>query len=454
MRGKALLWSVAGAAAAILVAFAISYGTHTLTLLTWRDAAQFGVATVLLVLVRLFPICLGYKIRATLDGVIVFAAVLLFDPFTAMAITIMGVATHQLVQVAREKWPASFVLFNVAQSGVSTAAASLALRFLPLAGPAVFASGPGLDAVALAAAAYFITNTLLVAAMSSSLLGQRTLGFWWAIYRTGWIRYFAVLSIDVLVAVLYVHAPFALLLMPLPVFAVHQSFSSAISLRDQSRRTLEALADVIDRRDPYTFAHSQRVSECAQLIAKQLGLSAPQQEAIVLAARVHDLGKIGVREAVLRKPGRLTPEELEEIHRHTQIGAEVVSGLGDYSKMREAIVYHHERWDGLGPYRLAHDHIPLSARIIAVADAYDAMTSDRPYRPALPSEMARAELENGKGRQFDPVVVDAFINVLAVQEVDQPASAAVPRREPSFDRFPPLGRSPSPWAPGRTPRTG
>lgn len=420
---RAVLWGVAGVATAMLAVLAVTYGDESSISLGWRTSIHSVGAILLLALVRMFPICLGSKVRATLDGVVIFAVVLLFDPLTAAVITMTGVAIHHLVYIVRERWPTYFMMFNVAQYGLSTALASLTLKALHLYGPHVFASGPGLGGALGAAFVYFFTNTILVAAMSASVQGRGTIELWWSLYRTGWMRYAAVLCMGMLVAVVFVHEPLILPIILVPLAAVHQSFSSAVSLRDQTRRTLEALADVIDRRDPYTFAHSQRVSEYARLIAQRLGLPGPQQDATALAARVHDLGKIGVRDELLKKPGRLTQAELEEVHRHTKIGTEIVDRLADFSNSKEAILFHHERWDGSGIYHLAHGRIPLGARIIAVADAYDAMTSDRPYRRALSREVALTELEKGKESQFDPLVVEAFKAVLQAQE---DASRSIP----------------------------
>src|SRR5205814_1252319 len=156
---------------------------------------------------------------------------------------------------------------------------------------------------------------------------------------------------------------------------------------------VEALADVVDLRDPYTHAHSQRVAGYAAEIARRMQLPAEEVENIRLAARVHDLGKIGVPDHILRKPGPLSDEEWLEMRKHTEVGAELVSKFPEYRRGRELIWCHHERVDGQGyPRALAGMQVPIGARIIAVADAWDAMTSDRPYRQAMPRERALAIL--------------------------------------------------------------
>jgi putative nucleotidyltransferase with HDIG domain len=169
------------------------------------------------------------------------------------------------------------------------------------------------------------------------------------------------------------------------------------------------MADVVDDRDPYTFQHSESVAAHAVRTAKKLGLPAREVELIRHAARVHDLGKTAVPDEVLHKRGRLTDAEFELMKKHPQTGAEILEKLPGYRRGRELVVAHHERMDGRGyPRGLSGSAIPLGARIIAVADSWDAMTSDRPYRAALDPEAALGELLRGRGTQWDAEVVDAF----------------------------------------------
>lgn len=173
--------------------------------------------------------------------------------------------------------------------------------------------------------------------------------------------------------------------------------------------TLKSLIATIEARDSYTRNHSERVTRYALSIAQELGLSAEEMEAIRFGGYLHDIGKIGVRDTVLLKPGRLTEEEFDEIRRHSEIGDAIVKPLKLLASEREIIRFHHERFDGRGyPDCLGASDIPLVARILAVADAYDAMTSNRPYRPRRTHEFALEELERCTGTQFDPQVVRAF----------------------------------------------
>ncbi len=173
-------------------------------------------------------------------------------------------------------------------------------------------------------------------------------------------------------------------------------------------RAAESLARAVDERDAYTGSHSQRVGEYSARIARRLGADEPAVELTRLAGNLHDLGKLAIPEDVLRKPDELSDAERLMLERHPQIGYRMLESLG-VEPVAEWVLHHHERWDGAGyPNRLAGDKIPLGARIIFVADAYDAMTSDRAYRRAMPQHEALAELERGAGTQFDPAVVTAL----------------------------------------------
>ena len=179
-------------------------------------------------------------------------------------------------------------------------------------------------------------------------------------------------------------------------------------------RAAESLAKAVDERDAYTGSHSQRVGEYSARIARRLGADEPAIELTRLAGNLHDLGKLAIPEEVLRKANALNEAERLMLERHPQIGFRMLESLG-VQPVAEWVLHHHERWDGAGyPNRLSGDQIPLGARIIFVADAYDAMTSDRAYRQAMPQRDALAELERCAGTQFDPTVVQALAEELRI----------------------------------------
>ena len=188
-------------------------------------------------------------------------------------------------------------------------------------------------------------------------------------------------------------------------------------------RAAASLAKAVDARDAYTGSHSERVSDLAARIARRLGAEPEQVELTRLAASLHDLGKLAIPEEILRKPGPLTDPERLVLERHPQIGFRMLESLG-VDPLAEWVLHHHERWDGTGyPDGLPGESIPLGARIIFVADAYDAMTSDRVYRRRLSRDDALAELDRCAGTQFDPDVVAAFAEELGVASGAQVALA-------------------------------
>jgi putative nucleotidyltransferase with HDIG domain len=194
-------------------------------------------------------------------------------------------------------------------------------------------------------------------------------------------------------------------------------------LQDTYLMTIEALAAAVEARDPYTHGHTQRVGEYAVILGKALGCDETELAAIKRASVLHDIGKIGIEDHILRKQARLEPEEQIRMQKHPIIGVDMLKGIDFLDPVLPLIRHHHERWDGNGyPDEIRADEIPLGARILAVADALDAMTSDRPYRAARTFEFAKGEILKGSATHFDPEVVTAFIK--SQREIEQLLSEA------------------------------
>jgi response regulator RpfG family c-di-GMP phosphodiesterase len=186
-------------------------------------------------------------------------------------------------------------------------------------------------------------------------------------------------------------------------------------LRTAYIQTIRALAEAIDAKDAYTRGHSERVAVYASRLGYQMGLRKELIERIYFAGLLHDVGKIGIPDAIITKPSRLNHEEYEEIKKHPEIGAKILEPVEFLHSIVPCVRHHHEWFDGSSsgyPSRLAGDQIPLPSRVIVVADTVEAMTSDRPYRKALPIDVVVAELHKYSGSQFDPIVVDAFLKLL------------------------------------------
>jgi HD-GYP domain-containing protein (c-di-GMP phosphodiesterase class II) len=176
---------------------------------------------------------------------------------------------------------------------------------------------------------------------------------------------------------------------------------------------LRALINAMDAKDSYTCGHSERVALVAREIGKELALSAEECNAIYISGLLHDIGKIGVPDAILLKPGKLTDVEFTELQKHPERSHDILKHLDHLARILPGVLHHHEQFNGLGyPQGLQGDNIPLSARIIAVADSYDAMSSNRPYRSAMPESRVEAILREGSGKQWDPRVIEAFFRIL------------------------------------------
>ena len=189
-------------------------------------------------------------------------------------------------------------------------------------------------------------------------------------------------------------------------------------LEEMFFQTVESLADAIEKRDPYTGGHTQRVTSYSLAIARHLQLKPSERRCLKIAAVLHDVGKIGIEDQILRKPEPLSPEEYNTIKRHTNMGAEILEHIRQLKDIIPGVKYHHEQMNGRGyPDGLKGEEMPIIAKIVAVADTYDAMTTDRPYRKALLKEAAMEELRRSAGVQLDRQVVEAFMRAYELGEI-------------------------------------
>ena len=210
------------------------------------------------------------------------------------------------------------------------------------------------------------------------------------------------------------------LLFGLPLFTIRVAYQRFVEMREMFTQTIGALAEAVDKRDPFTSKHSQRVRSISVDIGRQMHVSAAELEALEWGGLLHDVGKIGVPDAVLLKQGKLTREERITMNAHPVLGAQIIGPVDRLAPELPVIRHHHEWYNGSGyPDRLMGDEIPKLARILHVADAFEAMTADRPYRKALSTEQALAELRKFAGVQFDPEVVDAFVKTSWAEDIHE-----------------------------------
>jgi putative nucleotidyltransferase with HDIG domain len=235
-----------------------------------------------------------------------------------------------------------------------------------------------------------------------------------------------------LMSLIYQVAWWASLLFALPLYTTRMAYHQFIEMREMFTQTIGALAGAVDKRDPYTSKHSHRVKQIAVDIGREMRVTAPELEALEWGGLLHDVGKIGVPDSVLLKQERLTREERMIMNAHPVLGAEIIAPVTKLAPELPIIRHHHEWYNGSGyPDRLLGDEIPRLARILHVADAFEAMTAQRPYRMTpLTAEQALGELRKFAGIQFDPAVVDAFVRTTWVEGVSDPGRMPEPRAIP------------------------
>jgi putative nucleotidyltransferase with HDIG domain len=349
---------------------------------------------------------------------IVFAAVV-FGPLAAMMVGAIGILADFRRPYVR--W-ATWTSWKAISSGLAGVAAAV-----------VLADGSSFVRLFLA-----ITLAVLTESVADAVIG----GLVVAIRRSGSFSCFAQQLKPVLLGATPLYSPVILLLVYayeqfsvwglvlffVPALAAHRLHGLYRAQRETTEKLqvanerLEraslsfatALVAALDARDQYTAGHSAAVAVYARDIAQRLGLTDEQQQLAHLCGLVHDIGKVGLPAGLLEKPGKLTLEERRRMEEHSVIGERILAKVDDYAEIARIVRYHHERMDGNGyPDRLPADQIPLLSRILAVADAYNAMTSGRPYRDAMPSRVARFRLAQAAGTQFDTTVVAAFEAILA-----------------------------------------
>ncbi len=213
----------------------------------------------------------------------------------------------------------------------------------------------------------------------------------------------------------------SLMLLIVPISITYIAFKNIKETRRETVQILADMADTVDLRDVYTGGHSKRVADLVSQTLAKLQISGPEVTLIEIAARLHDIGKIGIPDSILMKPGRLLSDEMTNMQTHSEKGAELISKYKDFARGAMIIRHHHERWDGSGyPSGLKGYEIPFGARVVAVADGFDAMISDRPYRSALSRTQAIQILLEGRGTQWDASIVNAFVEMITRQMDDKP----------------------------------
>lgn len=339
-----------------------------------------------------------------------FVLILVYGPAIAMLITALGALIGEIIE-RKVSWYK--IIFNTSQYALTAGIAGIAYQ---QAGGVVGAQNifRFILPAAICALTYCIVNITLFIMVVSFAQNVRIKTIWRTSIKEMIPSYIAEAPMGFLMAIVYVEVGIiGILLFFLPLLLARRSFELYTKMRKVYLDTIRALAAAIDAKDPYTKGHSERVAEISLALAQELNLSDKDIENIEYTALLHDIGKIGIADNILGKNSSLTNKEFAKIKEHTVMGAKIIEPVDFLKNSYEAIYHHHERYNGKGyPDGIKSEDIPLSARIIAVADAYDAMGSDRPYRKKLSHNKILKELKEQSGQQFDPEVIKAFISVL------------------------------------------
>lgn len=397
--------------------------------LTWRPPATPSTVLVAAVLAGLivfsdfFDIDLpltSVRVTVSVSSAICFAAALSLGPEIGALVAAGGGLIVELIQ----RRPVIKLSVNVSNYALATFFAGWVYTSLARLDVSPIANASNILVTVAAAAVYTVVESTIMAIVLSQVVGTSPWHMWRASAYGVLFECITLPTLGSLIPVLKDQSPLALVIAVVPLLGPYLAFRSYRRINDETRKTIELLADMLDRRDPYTSEHSKRVTTYVQGILEHLDdVSSEEADLVIAAARIHDLGKVSTSDGTLMKPDRLTEEERLLIQRHAADGAEILQNLSMYREASVIVRHHHERWDGAGyPDRLAGDRIPLGARIIAVADTYDAMTSDRIYRRALSHQVAMSEIERCAGSQFDPRIVDAFSRAMGRVDARSPAA--------------------------------
>lgn len=398
---------------------------------------SIGLLSVLYLGCELVKVCplMGHRVPEGLGSFfpVVLAAVFLLPPAAAALVALPGGLAAAVT--ARPAWVRR--TWHGAQQSIAAWTAGQVYGLL--GGPGALAGGPfggtgppGPDGagsaavwvadfpyVMLPAAAAAVAFCLVLTALDGGILAaaeRRPAATAWRGLATRSLAPHCVHGLAGLMMAVMWRSPYGLpaaLLVMLPMYISCWVFAQYHRERAAHQATIRALVQAVDIKDRYTRGHSERVGQASAMIARELGMGEERLETVRIAGILHDVGKLGVPTRLLRKDGPLTPEERRIIELHPEYGHEMVRGIGFLGEARAAILHHHERMDGSGyPYGLTGEQIPVLARVVAVADAFDAMTSTRSYSRARPVPVALAELERCSGAQFDPEMVRALVGAI------------------------------------------
>ena len=404
--------------------------------ISWTSVLGFGVLSFA---AAQFPLSLPTGSLYDISFLITIAALLANGPATSVVATVFATVA---VREAFHRTPIRN-LFNAAQLTLATSiggivyihagglvGSSLISKVIESSGGSTLIAHVFIPLLA-ATLTIFVLNTVLVSGAIALSERQAFWAIWQRSYGDLLGTYGAFALLGLLIGILKILLSWnSILFVLMPLLVARHAFQAAFTMQGAYDETVKGLVAAIEAKDPYTRGHAQRVSQLAEMSARAYGLSEERCRAIRYSALMHDIGKLGVWNKVLKKPGKLTPEEFEHMKDHPVLGVEIVSEIDLLQEAIDGVRHHHERMDGHGyPDGLVGDQIPLFARLIMVCDAFDSMTSTRVYRVAKTIEEAFAELRRCAGTQFDKASLDALEKAVA-RNGWQPVGREEPEHEP------------------------
>lgn len=394
----------------LLVYLTNTFSINDYTLLIVYSFLSIIAETFLIPLPKIGAISVSYALA--------FSAILLTNPLIASIITATGVALRCPYVDGRGRVhilnnPIYKTVFNICMYIIITGTSGIVYVYVdkildvgfifynPIAGTASLI-------------VYILLNTFFMSKLMSILLKEKMSQIWKSSFYGMLVNIVLVSLLGIVLAFSYdSYGIGGILLFFIPLMFARYTFKLYIDMRKNYFDTMNVLVRAIEASDPYTSGHSLRVSAYSEAIAKELGLPQGKIDLIKSAALLHDIGKIGIDKNILNKNGKLEKDEFETIKSHPEIGATIIADLSYLSNISDIIRHHHERNDGKGyPDGLTHDSIPLETSILTIADSFDAMTTNRPYRSSLSLETALNEIKTNSGTQFNPDIVDASIVAL------------------------------------------
>jgi len=406
-----------GVFAYIVLSICLAVGTFVVARIVPLERAPILTVWFIMILVSetvadLYPIVyFGFgnaQTEVTVSLGITFAVACIWPPEQAMLLVLIQTIVSDLVtHKSVDKIVFNGALYVTVIGGTSIIYHHFAVSQLR------FLEGANLLAVGLAAAYYIVAECVMLSCLFSTLSRRPLLEVLVSFFRQSWLDFAALLPLGMVMTALFRESPLSILFLVPTFLLLYFSLKREQALRNQTEAILEKLVDVLESKSPETAQHSKRVRGWVEDMCEELGMESSEAAVVLQAAVLHDLGKVGLDEDLLRKPG-LSAEEFHQIMGHSAVSASLLEGLTLFQGGRDIVLHHHERYDGNGyPDHLAGENIPFGARIIAVADSFDAMVSVRPYRAKSLTVMEALKiLDQERGAQFDPNLVVTFSKIV------------------------------------------